>query len=153
MPRLREAKEQGKIAYLTYDKLVVRDRVERAYSPTTITLTNTRVRTFTMSSQDINPENINDFDLPYDATIGDGSLNTNSDSLNDTNGDVHFQQREYDHDGGQDGQSDVMFNIDPDNPFHASIPTDTKIITMMNSLSDMSNPLVTYHSYILMLEA
>ena len=30
MPRLREAREQGKIAYLTYDKLVVRDRVERA---------------------------------------------------------------------------------------------------------------------------
>ena len=29
MPRLREAREQGKIAYLTYDKLVVRDRVER----------------------------------------------------------------------------------------------------------------------------
>ena len=36
-----------------------------------------------MSSQDINPENINDFDSPYDATIGDGSLNTNLDSLND----------------------------------------------------------------------
>ena len=30
MPRLREVREQGKIAYLTYDKLVVRDRVERA---------------------------------------------------------------------------------------------------------------------------
>ena len=43
-----------------------------------------------MSSQDINPENINDFDLPYDATIGDGSLNTNSDSLNDTYADVHM---------------------------------------------------------------
>ena len=79
-----------------------------------------------MSSQDINPENINDFDSPYDATIGDGSLNTNLDSLNDMHADVHFQQREYDHDGGQDGQSDVMFNIDPDNHFHASIPTDTK---------------------------
>ena len=62
---------------------------------------------------------INDFDiLPYDATIGDGSLNTTSDSLNDTYADVHFQQREYDHGGGQDGQSDVMFNIDPDNHFH-----------------------------------
>ena len=64
-----------------------------------------------------------DFDLPYDATIGDGSLNTNSDSLNDTYADVHFQQREYDHDGGQ---SDVMFNIDPDNHFHASISTNAK---------------------------
>ena len=104
-----------------------------------------------MSSEDINPENINDFDLPYDATIGDGSLNTNSDSLNDTYADVHFQQREYDHEGGQDGQSDVMFNIDPDNHFHASIPTLN--ITVMNSLSEMSNPIVTYHSYILMLEA
>ena len=32
MPRLREASEQGKIAYniMSYDKLVVRDRVERA---------------------------------------------------------------------------------------------------------------------------
>ena len=79
-----------------------------------------------MSSQYINPENINDFNSPYDATIGDGSLNTNLDSLNDMHADVHFQQREYDHDGGQDGQSDVMFNIDPDNHFHASIPTDTK---------------------------
>ena len=30
MQRLREAREQGKIAYLSYDKLVViRDRVER----------------------------------------------------------------------------------------------------------------------------
>ena len=105
-----------------------------------------------MSSQDINPENINDFDSPHDATIGDGSLNTNLDSLNDMHADVHFQQREYDHDGGQDGQSDVMFNIDPDNHFHASIPTDTKYYNV-NSLSEMSNPLVTYHSYILMLEA
>ena len=30
MQRLREAREQGKIAYLSYSKLVVRDRVERA---------------------------------------------------------------------------------------------------------------------------
>ncbi len=30
MPRLREAWGQRKIAYLSYDKLVVRDRVERA---------------------------------------------------------------------------------------------------------------------------
>ena len=29
MPRLREARQQGKIAYLSYDRLVVRDRVER----------------------------------------------------------------------------------------------------------------------------
>ena len=107
-----------------------------------------------MSSQDINPENINDFDSPYDATIGDGSLNTNLDSLNDMHADVHFQQREYDHDGGQDGQSDVMFNIDPVltiTSMLAYLPTPN--ITMMNSLSEMSNPLVTYHSYILMLEA
>ena len=66
--------------------------------------------------------------------------------------DVQFQQREYDHDGGQDGQSDVMFNIDPDNHFHASIPTDTKYYND-EQFADMSNPLVTYHSYILMLEA
>ena len=97
-----------------------------------------------MSSQDINPENINDFDSPYDATIGDGSLNTNLDSLNDMHADVHFQQREYDHDGGQDGQSDVMFNIDPDNHFHASIPTDTKyyndeqFVRYVKSVSDLS---------------
>ena len=38
---------------------------------------------------------------------------------------VHFQQHEYDHDGGQNVQSDAMFNIDPDNHFHASISTDT----------------------------
>ena len=29
MPRLREARQQGNIAYLSYDRLVVRDRVER----------------------------------------------------------------------------------------------------------------------------
>ena len=29
MPRLREARQQGKFAYLSYDRLVVRDRVER----------------------------------------------------------------------------------------------------------------------------
>ena len=29
MPRLREARQQGKYAYLSYDRLVVRDRVER----------------------------------------------------------------------------------------------------------------------------
>ena len=58
--------------------------------------------------------------------------------------DVHFQQREYDHDGGQDGQSDVMFNIDPDNHFHASIPTDTKyyndeqFVRDVKSVSDLS---------------
>ena len=97
-----------------------------------------------MSSQDINPENINDFDLPYDVTIGDGSLNTNSDSLNDTYADVHFQQREYDRGDGQDGQSDVMFNIDPDNHFHASLPTDTKyysdeqFVREVKSVSDLS---------------
>ena len=97
-----------------------------------------------MYSQDINPENINDFDSPYDATIGDGSLNTNLDSLNDMHADVHFQQREYDHDGGQDGQSDVMFNIDPDNHFHASIPTDTtyyndeQFVRDVKSVSDLS---------------
>ena len=60
--------------------------------------------------------------LPYESTIGDGSLNTTS----DTYADVHFQQREYDQDGGQGGQSEVMFNIDTGNHFHASIPTDTK---------------------------
>ena len=52
--------------------------------------------------------------------------NTTSDSLNDTFVNVNFQQHEYDHDGGQNVQSDVMFNIDPDNHFHASIPTYTK---------------------------
>ena len=35
MPRLREARGQGKIAYLSYNKLVVRDRVECAQSTTT----------------------------------------------------------------------------------------------------------------------
>ena len=29
MPKLREARQQGKIAYLSYDRLVVRNRVER----------------------------------------------------------------------------------------------------------------------------
>ena len=43
-----------------------------------------------------------------------------------------------------------MFNIDPDNHFHASISTDTN--TAMNTLSEMSNPRETYLSYILMLE-
>ena len=74
-----------------------------------------------MASQGTHPQNINDFDfLTYDSTLGDGSFNTTSDSLNDTF--VNFQQHEYDHDGGQNVQSDVMFNIDPDNHFHASIP-------------------------------
>ena len=80
-----------------------------------------------MASQGTHPQNINDFDfLTYDSTFGDGSFNTTSDSLNDTFVNVNFQQHEYDHDGGQNVQSDVMFNIDPDNHFHASIPTDTK---------------------------
>ena len=83
-----------------------------------------------MASQGTHPQNINDFDfLTYsDSTLGDGSLNTTSDSLNDTFVNVNFQQHEYDHDDGQNVgvQSDVMFNIDPDNHFHASIPTDTK---------------------------
>ena len=98
-----------------------------------------------MSSQDIHSPNINDFDfLRYDDIIGDDSLNTTSVSLNDTYADVHFQQREYDHDGGHDGQSDVMFNIDPDNHFHASIPTDTKyysdeqFVRDVKSVSDLS---------------
>ena len=65
-------------------------------------------------------------------------------SYNDTYADVHFQQREYDHDGGQDGQSDVMFNIDPDIHFHASIPTYTKyyndeqFVRDVKSVSDLS---------------
>ena len=80
-----------------------------------------------MASQGTHPQNINDFDfLSYESTLGDGSFNTTSDSLNDTFVNVNFQQHEYDHDGGQNVQSDVMFNIDPDNHFHASIPTDTK---------------------------
>ena len=66
-----------------------------------------------MASQGTHPQNINDFDfLMYDSTLGDGSLNTTSDSLNDTFVNVHFQQHEYDHDGGQNVQSDAMFNID-----------------------------------------
>ena len=72
-----------------------------------------------MASQGTHPQNINDFDC-------DGSLNTTSDSLNDTFVNVHFQQHEYDHDGGQNVQSDAMFNIDPDNHFHVSISKDTK---------------------------
>ena len=80
-----------------------------------------------MASQGPHPQNINDFDfLTYDSTFGGGSPNTTSDSLNDTFVNVHFQQHEYDHDGGQNVQSDAMFNIDPDNHFHASISTDTK---------------------------
>ena len=80
-----------------------------------------------MASQGTHPQNINDFDfLTYDSTLGAGPVNTTSDSLNDTFVNVNFQQHEYDHDGGQNVQSDVMFNIDPDNHFHASIPTDTK---------------------------
>ena len=80
-----------------------------------------------MASQGTHPQNINDFDfLTYDSTLGDGSLNTTSHSLNDTFVNVHFQQHEYDHDGGQNVQSDAMFNVDPDNHFHASISTDTK---------------------------
>ena len=80
-----------------------------------------------MASQGTHPQNINDFDfLTYDSTLGDSSLNTTSDSLNDTFVNVHFQQHEYDHDDGQNVQSDAMFNIDPDNHFHASISTDTK---------------------------
>ena len=60
-----------------------------------------------MASQGTHPQNINDFDfLTYDSTLGDGSLNTTSDSLNDTFVNVHFQQHEYDHDGGQNVQSD-----------------------------------------------
>ena len=59
---------------------------------------------------------------------------------------------EYDHDGGQNVQSDVMFNIDPDNHSHASIPTDTKYYSDEQFVRDVSNPRETYLSYILMLE-
>ena len=80
-----------------------------------------------MASHGSHPQSINEFVfLTYDSTLGDGSLNTSSDSLNDTFVNGNFQLHEYDHDGGQNVQSDVMFNIDPDNHFHASIPTDTK---------------------------
>ena len=79
-----------------------------------------------MASHGSHPQSINDFDfLTYDSTLGDGSLNTTPYSLNDTFVNGNFQLHEYDHDGGQNVQSDVMFNIDPDNHFHASIPTDT----------------------------
>ena len=105
----------------------------------------TRVRTFTMSSQRIDLQNINDSDvLPCDSTIGDGSLNITSDLLNETYADVHFQQREYDHGGGQGGQSDVMFNVDPDNHLHANIPThskyysDEQFVRDVKSESDLS---------------
>ena len=100
-----------------------------------------------MSSQDIHSQNINDFDfLRCEAIIGDDSLNTTSASLNDTYADVHFQQREYDHDGGQDGQSDVMFNIDPDNHFHTSIPTDTKYYSDEQYVRDVKS--VSHLSFI-----
>ena len=67
-----------------------------------------------MSSQGMDLHNINDIDVsPCDSTIGDGSLNITSNLLNDTYADVHFQQREYEHGGGKGGQSDVMFNVDP----------------------------------------
>ncbi len=86
-----------------------------------------------MASQGTHPQNINDFDC-------DGSLNTTSDSLNDTFINVHFQQHEYGHDGGQNVQSDATFNIDPDNHFHASISTDTKYYTIQyNTTSFISN--------------
>ena len=45
-----------------------------------------------MASHGTHPQNINDFDfLTYDSTLGDGSLNTTSDSLNDTFVNVNFQ--------------------------------------------------------------
>ena len=105
-----------------------------------------------MSSEGIDLQNINDIGvLPCDSTIGDGSLNITSDLLNDTYADVYFQQREYDHGGGQGGQSDVMINVDPDNHLHANIPThskyysDEKFVRDVKSDSDSSfihfNPL------------
>ena len=65
-----------------------------------------------MASQGTHPQNINDFDfLTYDSTLGDGSLNTTSDSLNDTFADVHFQQHEYNHDGGANRQNSTSPNV------------------------------------------
>ena len=99
----------------------------QSYTNKELIYKNNKTKCVAMASQGTHPQNITDFDfLTYDSTFGDGSPNTTSDSLNDTFVNVHFQQHEYDHDGGQNVQSDAMLNIDPDNHFHASISTDTK---------------------------
>ena len=93
-----------------------------------------------MASQGTHPQHINDFDfLTYDSTLGDGSPSTTSDSLNDTFVNVHFQQHEYDHDGGQNVKSDAMFNIDPDNHVHASISTHTKYYSDEQFVRDVTS--------------